>query len=103
MQEVLDFLILSAIKEPRINRVWLFGSRARGDFHERSDYDVAVDAPNFSESAFARWALEVQENVPTLCGLDLVRVRTEMSQSLKDTIRAEGKIIYDRHQSKNEQ
>jgi predicted nucleotidyltransferase len=35
----------------RIERVVLFGSRARGDAHEDSDYDVAVFLKNLTE----RW------------------------------------------------
>lgn len=30
---------------PAVERVWLFGSRARGDKFERSDIDLAVEAP----------------------------------------------------------
>lgn len=33
---------LDALYGERIERVVLYGSRARGDFHEESDYDVAV-------------------------------------------------------------
>ena len=33
---------LAEIYGPRLERVVLYGSRARGDAHEESDYDVAV-------------------------------------------------------------
>lgn len=33
---------LDALYGDRIERVVLYGSRARGDFHEESDYDIAV-------------------------------------------------------------
>ena len=33
---------LRALYGPRLERVVLFGSRARGDFRDDSDYDVAV-------------------------------------------------------------
>jgi uncharacterized protein len=36
----------------RVERIVLFGSRARGDFHEDSDYDVAV----FLRGMNDRWA-----------------------------------------------
>ena len=36
-----------------VNRVWIFGSRARGDQHVRSDIDLAVDAPGLDASGFA--------------------------------------------------
>lgn len=42
---------LDALYGDRIERVVLFGSRARGDTHEDSDYDVAV----FLENLTDRW------------------------------------------------
>jgi predicted nucleotidyltransferase len=42
---------LHALYGERIDRVVLFGSRARGDWHEDSDYDVAV----FLKSLPDRW------------------------------------------------
>lgn len=36
-----------------IERVWIYGSRARGDEHERSDVDLAVDAPAMDKYQFA--------------------------------------------------
>ena len=33
---------LAALYGPKLKRVLLYGSRARGDFHEVSDYDVLV-------------------------------------------------------------
>ena len=32
-------------RHPEVERVWLFGSRARGDNFERSDIDLAIEAP----------------------------------------------------------
>ena len=30
---------------PWVERIWLFGSRARGDHHARSDIDLTVECP----------------------------------------------------------
>jgi uncharacterized protein len=45
----------------RIERVVLFGSRARGDVHENSDYDIAV----FLNDLTDRW-LEVDRIIPVV-------------------------------------
>ena len=45
-----------------INRVVLFGSRARGDFRDRSDIDLAVSGGNDG-----RFRLAVEEETSTLC------------------------------------
>ncbi len=50
---------LDALYGDRIERVVLFGSRARGDAHEDSDYDVAVFLENFTD----RWQ-EIDRIVP---------------------------------------
>lgn len=43
---------LNSLDGDRIERVVLFGSRARGDAHPDSDYDVAVFLKNFHD----RWS-----------------------------------------------
>jgi predicted nucleotidyltransferase len=52
---------LDAIYGDRIERVVLFGSRARGDAHEDSDYDVAVFLKNFED----RWQ-EIDRIIPVV-------------------------------------
>jgi predicted nucleotidyltransferase len=94
MDPVLDFLIKQARQMPGIRRMILFGSRARGDAHARSDYDIAVDGA-FSESEWAAFELNAREWVPTLCGLDLIRLTENTSSSLKAAIGSEGRVIYE--------
>ncbi len=81
---------------PFIERVILFGSRARGDAKERSDYDLAFGAPNASDADWARFCLNLEENAPTLCKLDLVRLGSPMRKELRNHILSEGKTIYER-------
>lgn len=47
-QDLRDFF-----ERQRVNRVWIFGSRARGEEHARSDVDLAVDAPSLNAAQFA--------------------------------------------------
>lgn len=35
-----------------VEKLYLFGSRARGTFHNDSDYDVAVVSPSFEKMTF---------------------------------------------------
>ena len=35
-------------RTPGLNRLWIFGSRARGDHRQRSDIDLVADAPGWS-------------------------------------------------------
>lgn len=50
---------LSSLYGPRIERVVLFGSRARSDGRPDSDYDVAIFLKNFSD----RWQ-EIDRIIP---------------------------------------
>ena len=49
-----------------IEKVILFGSRARGDFRRTSDIDIAVTGGDF-----ARFALDVDEETSTLLEYDI--------------------------------
>ena len=55
---------LDEIYGERLERVVLFGSRARGDAREDSDYDIAVFLKGFTD----RWQ-EVERLIPVVTGL----------------------------------
>ena len=44
-----------------IRRVWVYGSRGRGDHRPQSDIDLMVDAPDMSPEAFSRLWNGVEE------------------------------------------
>jgi len=93
-QKIFAYIRSQCEREPLIIRAILFGSRARGDFQERSDFDIAIEAPSLSHDAWARLALRLREEIPTLCGLDLVRINTEISKDLLAKIKQEGLDLY---------
>ena len=73
-----------------IDKVILFGSRARGDYRRTSDIDLAVVGGDF-----ARFALDVDEETSTLLEYDIVDMSREMQDELRQSIMREGKILYD--------
>jgi predicted nucleotidyltransferase len=79
---------------PRIERIWLFGSRARGDAAERSDIDLAVEAPAATP---AEWhaILARLETAPTLLRVDVTRLE-EASDELREEILRTGRVILER-------
>ncbi|MBC8120721.1 MAG: nucleotidyltransferase domain-containing protein [Gemmatimonadaceae bacterium] len=94
---VLNNLVQVLAARPEVRRVLLFGSRARGDASERSDIDLAIEAPD----ATSRQWLEIVamvEDTDTLLLFDLVRLE-EASEAFKARILFEGKILYERSQS----
>lgn len=67
-----------------------FGSRARGDYKKTSDIDLAVVGGNF-----ARFSLDVSEETPTLLEYDIVDLDRDIQQELLESIKQEGKVIYE--------
>jgi predicted nucleotidyltransferase len=78
----------------------LFGSRAKGTFHERSDYDIAIQwDPSFPGVVWAMFCEKLREENPSLNQLDIVRLDW-VSDEFKKRIIEEGKVIYDKSQTK---
>ncbi|MCA0972217.1 nucleotidyltransferase domain-containing protein [Halobacillus litoralis] len=76
----------------KLEKVMVFGSRARGDHDDRSDVDLAIVAPNLSPSNWLH-LLEDIEGLETLLKFDVVCF-TQASDSLKDDIIACYRTIY---------
>ncbi len=81
-------LVARLAAAPGVRRVVLFGSRARGDHRDRSDVDLAVDAPGLSRADWVRLRLDADE-ARTLYGVDLVRLDA-VPRRLRQRIEAEG-------------
>ncbi len=79
---------------PKIDKIVLFGSRARGDTRPRADIDVAVSCPRASQREWLDLC-DAIEDVPTLLSIDLVRLETAGTQ-LRDRILREGRTLYER-------
>lgn len=94
---VLEVLVETLTERPEVERVVLFGSRARGDSDERSDIDLAVEAPHATSREWIEISLLVEE-APTLLPFNLVRFESA-SPGLKSEILATGKTLYKRHQN----
>lgn len=75
----------------KIEKVILFGSRARGDYKRTSDIDLAVSGGDFN-----RFALDVDEETSTLLKYDIVNLDRAVQQELRHMIEIEGKIIYEK-------
>ena len=74
-----------------IEKIILFGSRARGGHTERSDIDLAVSGGDFN--AFY-W--DVKEKTHSLLRLDLVDLDAGVSEELKTEIERDGVVIYEK-------
>lgn len=82
--------IIELAQKYNLNKVILFGSRARGDFHRVSDIDLAVTGGNI-----ARFALDVEEETSTLLKFDVVNLDLSVQPELLEAIDREGIVIYE--------
>ncbi len=70
-------------------RVWLFGSRARGDALRRSDFDLAVELRDHADTDL--WALEeaILADPEIIYSVDVVNLASA-PKGLREKVTAEG-------------
>ena len=83
--------ICEIAKKYKVEKVILFGSRARGNFHRASDIDLAVKGGDFAD-----FSLDVDEETSTLLMFDFVDLNQSIQQELRENIEREGKIFYEK-------
>ena len=83
--------ILSLARKYRVEKLILFGSRARGDWRAASDIDLAV-----SGGDFPRFALDIEEAADTLLKFDMVNLNGPVQEELLDQIWKEGIVVYEK-------
>jgi len=90
----LEQLIVDAmVRRIRPQRIFLFGSRARGDAQERADYDIAIDDEALTPAGLAQIRADMEE-LPTLLSIDIVWMN-RANAVLRERILSEAKILYE--------
>ena len=87
LKQIVDAIVRSA--HPK--KIVIYGSRARGDFSETSDVDIAVECEESEE--FIRNGID--DEVRTLLKLDIVNLG-DVDQKLREEIRNEGIVVYEK-------
>lgn len=98
MPRFVETLISKAKTELGVEKIVLFGSRARGDHSPRSDYDFCFynnPAEMWTSEQWARFVIDFDENKETLCSIDFVNA-SESNPTLIDEIERTGIILYER-------
>ncbi|HLD95206.1 MAG TPA: HI0074 family nucleotidyltransferase substrate-binding subunit [Alphaproteobacteria bacterium] len=93
--EKLHYQFLEKLKSlDFIEEIWLFGSRARGDYHERSDIDLAIVCPKATGFDWMK-ITDIIEDADTLLKIDCIRFDTLQNQvKLRNNILKFKKVIY---------
>jgi uncharacterized protein len=88
-------VVAAAVRAVDPTRVILYGSRARGDGRENSDYDLAFVFPEQGHSRWVRFLADYDAAALTLLPVDLLDWN-EASPSLRAQIDKEGITLYER-------
>mgnify|MGYP002868837000 CR=1 FL=1 len=89
-EDIIQGLVNVAVKH-NIEKIVLFGSRAKGTNSRTSDIDLAVFGGNA-----AMFSLDIEEEVRTLLMFDVVDMSKNISAELKSEIEKYGVVIYEK-------
>jgi len=99
-QQVYQFFKILAKEYPQIQSILLYGSRARGDFGDKSDFDIAI----IGEIDFSI-ELEILDKVDEwnfAYKVELVFFNKVSNQQFKENILKDGMVIVNKFQQKKE-
>lgn len=82
--------IIEIAKECHIEKLFIFGSRSRGDYKKTSDIDLAVKGGDVIDFTLR------MEDTSTLLEFDVVDLDSRITPELYQSIMTEGKVIYEK-------
>jgi uncharacterized protein len=91
-QSIQNFL-KHCVKLVEPKKIILFGSRARGNFRENSDFDIAVQGLKFPEQ-WSKLLVDLENESFTLYKIDLVRI-DQLNDDYLRNINNEGLSLYE--------
>ena len=83
--------IIQSARRYGVEKLILFGSRARGDNRERSDIDLAARGGNVIE-----FSLSLDDEVRTLLMFDVVNLDKPVQPELVEEIEKDGAVLYEK-------
>lgn len=96
--------IMTRLYEDRLSKIILFGSCARGDFHEESDVDylIVLKEENVSSFIEAKYVSPLTSNYHSETGIPVTSIVVAEKQLLESTrpffkeVRKDQKLVYER-------
>lgn len=83
--------IRSFAMKNNVEKIILFGSRARGTHYDRSDVDLAVVGGDFDG-----FLSDIHEMAYSLLSFDIVKYDDRITEELKEELRKDGVVIYEK-------
>lgn len=92
-QKIVDEIVAICHKHKHINKVVLFGSRARGDNLIKSDIDLAI----YCDNSIAEFIEDIEMNTSTLLEFDFSDMKDIHDELFIEQVKKEGIVIYEKH------
>jgi predicted nucleotidyltransferase len=87
--EIWKMILSTCFSYPQVTQVILYGSRAREDYRQGSDIDIAIDAPLMTINEFSTlW--NALDDLPLIFSLDIVHLQTLKNKHLIQAIHEDG-------------
>ena len=80
---------------PAVEKAFLYGSRARGDYRPDSDIDLAVQAPEMDFPGFLSLKAALAD-LPLIFKIDLVQKEMLENDALREQIERDAVLFYER-------
>ena len=81
-------------RQPGLERVWVYGSRARDDYRHNSDIDLMVDAPAWNDRDFSRlWA--AVEDQGLLYRIDMQHWKPSLGAEFRARVERDRKLFWE--------
>ncbi|MFZ4403838.1 MAG: nucleotidyltransferase family protein [Pseudobdellovibrionaceae bacterium] len=90
VQTVLDL----SINKVHPKKILLFGSRARNNARENSDYDIAFEIDDQFDSEWVDFLVDVDDKVYSLLPMDLINIK-DLSGEYLMNLQKEGIVLYE--------
>ena len=94
-QHIIDKLIAVFVQNPKVDKAFVFGSRAKGNYRPDSDIDIALKGPDLNTDDIIAMSVAFEEKGITH-KIDLINYNTIKEPELKDNIDRVGIEFYSR-------
>lgn len=78
---------------PNIHRVFIFGSRAKGNYRPGSDIDLAVEGTDIDQRFLQRVSIDI-DNLGLLYGIDLLDLRKHQNDPIGQHVNRVGQLFF---------
>lgn len=92
----LDYMLTPFRREPAIEQVWLYGSRAKGTNRPGADVDLALIGEQITRQTVGSIHRILDDESPIPYFFDVIHWDTIANDKLKQEIQRTGQLIYQR-------